>query len=310
MPDKAGTTATMANRDGDFDLDGQRVHYQVYGGGKHALLMLPGVVGTAETDYFLQVNGTKETGLNLQKYQLVVMELPGWGRSRPSEREYYREDNVFEADARYAMELMKHLGHKTFSVLGWSEGSKIALLMAVLYPNIVLSVVSVATVIYLTPATLFALLSTANIKHWPEDRLERYLAIYSFEELETIYRTYTKMAEDCMENGHKFGLLVQAGKEKRFFCHPRLIDGVQDIRCPVLICYGMVFNFFVDFLNQFYPLAEHDHLAKSEQSKYCHQLIAGSEIKCFKDAGHNMHQSHPEEFKRSVEQFLDSADDW
>lgn len=138
------TSRVMAKYESDIEVCGQRVHYQVYGTGKHALLLFPGSLGTAETDYYLQVNGTKETSFNLKKYQVVVMELPGWGRSRPPKRNYFGNENVFTIDARCAIELMNHLGHKLFSVIGWSEGSKLALLMAVLYSSRILSVVTVS----------------------------------------------------------------------------------------------------------------------------------------------------------------------
>ena len=59
--------------------------------------------GVGRTDFKAQIDGQHE--FDKEKYTLVCIELPGWGRSRPPERKY--NGSVYLNDAACALKLME-----------------------------------------------------------------------------------------------------------------------------------------------------------------------------------------------------------
>ncbi|CAG2182184.1 unnamed protein product, partial [Oppiella nova] len=64
---------------------------------------------------------------------MIAWDPPGYGYSRPPERAYGKD--VYKNDADLAAELMAKLGYNLYSLLGWSDGGKVALLMAIKYQS-------------------------------------------------------------------------------------------------------------------------------------------------------------------------------
>ena len=54
----------------------------------------------------------------------------GYGFSRPPDRIFPSAEEFFSEDADDAVALMKHLGHESFSLLGWSDGGITAMFIA------------------------------------------------------------------------------------------------------------------------------------------------------------------------------------
>ncbi|CAG2170093.1 unnamed protein product [Oppiella nova] len=90
------------------------------------------------TDFQHQLEG--DNALDFDMFTIIAVELPGWGRSRPPIRKY--GTGVYENDAQCLYELMKELGFNKYSILSWSDGTKVALLMATLYPQSVESLIT------------------------------------------------------------------------------------------------------------------------------------------------------------------------
>ncbi|CAG2173692.1 unnamed protein product, partial [Oppiella nova] len=116
---------------GKFDINGYPIWYEKFGTGANILLMIPGAIGTGRTDYYEQLLG--ENALDLTQFTAYAIELAGWGRSRPPIRKINK--NAYNFDAETCIKLMENLGHKKFFVLGWSEGARVALVLAAIYPN-------------------------------------------------------------------------------------------------------------------------------------------------------------------------------
>lgn len=82
-------------------------------------------------------------GMDQRKFTFIAWDPPGYGFSRPPERDYTLGNKLFERDADMAAELMKQLGYSSYSVVGWSDGGRAGMVMAVKYPSRIEKLVSV-----------------------------------------------------------------------------------------------------------------------------------------------------------------------
>ncbi|XP_004694869.1 PREDICTED: valacyclovir hydrolase [Condylura cristata] len=105
-----GTSVTSAK----VAVNGVHLHYQRTGRGKHAVLLLPGMLGCGETDFGPQIKG-----LNKERFTVVAWDPRGYGRSRPPDRDF--PVDFFERDAQDAVDLMK-VGIRDVSK--WSEKTR------------------------------------------------------------------------------------------------------------------------------------------------------------------------------------------
>lgn len=98
---------------------------------EHAVLLIPGVVGTAWTDFRPTLE--KLPLILPPTWSVIACDMPGRGKSRPP-HEVMPLDG-FERNAAAAGEVMEALGIDNYSVLGWSGGSVSAITMAVERPQ-------------------------------------------------------------------------------------------------------------------------------------------------------------------------------
>uniref|UniRef100_A0A673MJC9 Biphenyl hydrolase like n=1 Tax=Sinocyclocheilus rhinocerous TaxID=307959 RepID=A0A673MJC9_9TELE len=115
---------------GQMSVNGVDLLYQRTGGGKHTVLLLPGALGNAQTDFAPQLEK-----LDKQRFTLVALDPRGYGCSRPPDRDF--PPDFFHRDAKDAVDLMQALGLRRFSLLGWSDGGITALIAATLNPALV-----------------------------------------------------------------------------------------------------------------------------------------------------------------------------
>ena len=81
-----------------LNIDNQPVWYSVSGTGKHPVLLIPGAIGTGESDFFIQLDPTNSDCFDFKRFTIVCVELPGWGRSSPPSRNYGPNVLLFDAD--------------------------------------------------------------------------------------------------------------------------------------------------------------------------------------------------------------------
>lgn len=81
-------------------MNNWEINYLKVGKGPHNLLCLPGALGTIWTDFKPQIEG-----INRDKFTLIVWDPPGFGKSRPPEKDFLPD--FYEKDADYAYEFMK-----------------------------------------------------------------------------------------------------------------------------------------------------------------------------------------------------------
>ncbi|KAK7802299.1 hypothetical protein U0070_012821, partial [Myodes glareolus] len=121
-----GTAVTSAK----VAVNGVHLHYQRTGEGEHAVLLLPGMLGSGSTDFAPQLQN-----LNKKRFTVVAWDPRGYGQSRPPDRDFPLD--FFERDAKDAVDLMKVLQFKQVSLLGWSDGGITALIAAAKNPSYV-----------------------------------------------------------------------------------------------------------------------------------------------------------------------------
>ena len=112
----------MSDSSGCVDVNGWSVWFEKFGSGPHTILLIPGPIGqflkkvniskalswlfatgTGRTDYEDFLDGDDEFDFN--KYTIIAVEAPGWGRSRPPLRKY--DENVYNNDCECFHAVMK-----------------------------------------------------------------------------------------------------------------------------------------------------------------------------------------------------------
>ena len=107
---------------GKVAVNGINLHYLRNGSSGPPVVCLPGAMGTAETDFAPQLRSLSET------MQVVSFDPRGYGQSRPPRRDF--PVDFYQQDADDAAALMEALGHTEYNVVGWSDGSIAAVLLA------------------------------------------------------------------------------------------------------------------------------------------------------------------------------------
>lgn len=119
------------------------------GGGKKAVLLLPGALGSSWTDFKPQIEKLPQ---KLPNYSIIAWDPPGYGRSIPPKRDF--PIDFFHNDARVANDLMNQLGFERYSLLGWSDGGITAMILAAKFPLAVHKLVVWGSNAYILPEEL------------------------------------------------------------------------------------------------------------------------------------------------------------
>lgn len=88
----------------EIEFDGKRVWYSVHGTGEHAVLVLPGAIGTVKSDFDVQLNPANAHCFDFFNFKWVFVEMHGWGQLN-QERVY--DPNILETDADYCHYIMQ-----------------------------------------------------------------------------------------------------------------------------------------------------------------------------------------------------------
>ena len=104
----------LQDNNGFVEVNGWKVYFEKFGSGPNVILLIPGPIGmpknkikyvdnsnlvffkigTGRTDFEEMLDGDDE--LDWDKFTVVAVEAPGWGRSRPPLRKY--DENVYTND--------------------------------------------------------------------------------------------------------------------------------------------------------------------------------------------------------------------
>lgn len=83
----------------DLLIDGLKIHYDKCGEGSQVLLLMPGGLGSGRIDFPNQLDG-----LDRKKFTMIAWDPPGYGLSRPPDRDF---TDSYRRDATIAAKLMQ-----------------------------------------------------------------------------------------------------------------------------------------------------------------------------------------------------------
>lgn len=108
-----------------INVNGMKINYVSSGSGDETVLLMPGALGSAWTDFKPQI---EELPKLLKNYRIIAWDPPGYGSSIPPKRTFGLD--FFRKDAETAHSLMENLGAQKYSILGWSDGGITAMIIA------------------------------------------------------------------------------------------------------------------------------------------------------------------------------------
>lgn len=118
------------------------------------------------------------------KFTLVSWDAPGFGQSRPLERDYR---DCYERDARLLVELMsEHVGVDRFHLLGFSDGGRTAITLSSCYPDRVAKLVLVGTTSFNSPKERRVFDLCRDVEAWSSDRRSLYQSVYG-QQLQSVW---------------------------------------------------------------------------------------------------------------------------
>ncbi|KAJ8276857.1 hypothetical protein GJAV_G00068680 [Gymnothorax javanicus] len=245
-------------------VNGVDLFYQQTGTGKHAVLLLPGALGSGRTDF-----GPQLESLNKEHFTVVSWDPRGYGNSRPPERDFPL--NFFERDAKDAVDLMLALDFKQFSLLGWSDGGMTALVAAARNPSLVRKLVVWGANSYVTEEDMKIYNSIRDVSTW-SSRLRK--------QMEEMYgeQGFPKLWGAWVDSMGRF-----AQRPNGSVC----LEVLPLVSCPTLIIHG-----------------EKDPVVPSIHPQYLLKHIRGSRLHVMPEGKHNLHLRFAAEFNQLVEEFL------
>ncbi|XP_053520092.1 valacyclovir hydrolase isoform X2 [Artibeus jamaicensis] len=255
-----GTAVTSAK----VAVNGVHLHYQRTGEGEHAVLLLPGMLGSGETDFGPQIKN-----LNKKLFTVVAWDPRGYGHSRPPDRDF--PGDFFERDAKDAVDLMKALKFKKFSLLGWSDGGITALIAAAKHPADIHKMVVWGANAYVTEEDERIYQGIRDVSKWSEKTKKPLETLYGYE-------YFAKTCEKWVDGIKQFKHLPDGN-----ICRHLL----PLIQCPTLIVHG-----------------EKDPLVPRFHADFIHKHVSGSRLHLMPEGKHNLHLRFADEFNKLAQDFL------
>ncbi|CAG5125018.1 unnamed protein product [Candidula unifasciata] len=246
-------------------VNGVDFHYEETGTGKHTVLLLPGALGTTRTDFLPQL-----TGLSASKYRIIALDLRGYGSSRPPDRDW--PPMFYHRDADDVAVFMQALNIPRYSVLGWSDGGIVAMILAASNPASVHKLVVWGSNAYISDVDLQLYKNVQNIDDWSPKMKQPFIDVYGEEYFRKQWQGWSQAVLNYTT--HRNGDIC--------------IDSLHNIQCPTLIVNGVK-----------------DPMVSQEHPAFLHKHIANSRVVDFPEGKHNLHLRFHTEFNSLVEQFLD-----
>ena len=246
-----------------IDLADVTIHYEDAGAGD-PLLLLHGGLGTALLHF------RREIPFFAERYRVIAPDLRGYGRSSPP-REYPLD--FYQRDAQDMAGLLDRLGITRAHVLGWSDGAMVALVLAVMRPDLVRSLVSLAGEARILEEERANWPPLADRSTWPPRSVERFIDAQGPLNWPGIL---AKMLAG-------YNALMDAGGEV-------ISARLGEIRCPVLIVHG-----------------DRDDVVPLSQVETLTAGIAQAEVHIIPGAGHAVYREREAEVKPLILDFLARA---
>lgn len=180
---KNSVVTNNATTTGKLIVENYTIQYLSKGTGPHSILLMPGALGTAPTDFSPQI---EELG-NDENLTVVGWDPPGYGGSRPPARTF--PSDWFYRDANVAVATMKALGHDKFSLVGWSDGGITAMIAAAKFPENVRKLVVWGANAYIADEDIAMIEKVADVSKWSDRMRAPMEAIYG-EEFPSLWKAW------------------------------------------------------------------------------------------------------------------------
>jgi len=252
------------SKQGTVVVEDHTIQYIITGKGEHAVLLLPGALGTSLTDFAPQLEGFDQ---NL--FTMVGWDPPGYGVSRPPQHLEHFPTDFYQRDAKLAVKTMQALGFKTFSLMGWSNGGTTAMLAAIAYPELIRKLVIWGTRSYIAKEDIEKIEQVKDVEKWSE-RMKKSMEEVHGKEFPTLWASFCKAYIAIYESGGDI-------------CS----NSLKNIAAPTLVMFG-----------------EKDALVAAEHINHLHKNIEGSQKLVFPEGKHNLHLKYKKEFNDVVQNFL------
>lgn len=250
---------------GKKPVNGVNLYYEQTGRGKHAVLLLPGALGSTKTDF-----GPQLKSLSKERFTVVGWDPRGYGQSRPPDRDF--PPDFFERDAKDAVDLMKTLGFSKFSLLGWSDGGITALVAAARNPDLIKKMVVWGANAFVSQHDLKLYNEVRDVSKWSARMRQPMEEVYG-------EQVFAKLWEAWVD-----GIAQFAHRPEGSIC----MELLPLISCPTLIIHG-----------------EKDPMVPILHPEYLLKHIKGSRVHLMPEGKHNLHLRYADEFNKLVEDFLE-----
>jgi valacyclovir hydrolase len=191
---------------------GVDLYYEDQGQGQ-TLLLIPGALGTGQSDF-----GPQLEALPGQGFRVIAFDPRGYGKSRPPAKEFPAD--FYQQDAQDCAALMDALGLSSYALGGWSDGANIGLLLTLNRPQCVAKLVIWGGNAQVTAEDIDAYEQTRLLSSWSPRMVQALGEVYG-DELQDLWARWCDAQK----------ALYQAGGE---ISHQHL----HLIRCPTLIFHG------------------------------------------------------------------------
>ncbi|XP_013411453.1 valacyclovir hydrolase isoform X2 [Lingula anatina] len=246
------------------EVNGASIHYISSGIGDHALLLLPGALGCAVTDFSPQVEH-----LDKAKFTVIAWDPRGYGNSRPPDRDWPL--TFLSRDADDAAGMMEKLGYSSYSLLGWSDGGNTAMIMAARYPERIRKLVMWGSNCFTTEKDMECIKAVRDLSKWSDRMKQPFIHVYGEEYFKAQWEAWYQAYSDYFY------------KNKGDICR----DELKNITSPTLIVHG-----------------DKDPMLDPVHPVYLHENIQNSRLVRWPEGKHNIHLRYFEDFNKLVTDFL------
>lgn len=237
-----------------------KINFVEAGTGEKGVILLPGALGTAWTDFKPQI---EQLPALLPNHKVIAWDPPGYGKSRPPEKEFGVD--FYEKDAEAAFRLMEKIGFQSFSIAGWSDGGITGLIMAGRNPSKVEKLVIWGSNAYITPKEADIYENIRDVSKWSARMREPMENVYGVDGFPKVWSAWID------------GMLGIYKQRNGDICK----EVLDKIRAPTFILHGAK-----------------DPMVVPEHVPHLQNSIAETMLYVFADGKHNIHLKYAEEFNK------------